>query len=135
MPRGGFRPGAGRPPGSGKGAKKSAPKKKAAGKPTKARKAEKTVTLLPPAPPKSDKDQVVNGEFIPAKMEPLEFMLDVMNNGQVDLDMRSRMAIAAAPYCHIRKGDGGKKEAKKDAAGTVSSGRFAPAAPPPRRPN
>jgi phage terminase small subunit len=133
MPRGGFRPGAGRPKGSGKAAKK-APAKKAATK--KRAKAEKIAVLLPEPPKAAQADQVVDGVFVPARLDPLTFMLDVMNHPGVDLDTRSRMAIAAAPYCHVRKGDGGKKDAKQSAAGAATNGRFGPAPPPlHRRPN
>lgn len=33
-------------------------------------------------------------------MTPLEFMLAVMRDDNVDLNLRSRMAVSAAPYCH-----------------------------------
>jgi hypothetical protein len=36
------------------------------------------------------------------------------------------MAIAAAPFCHVRKGEGaGKKEEKADRAKAAGSGKFA----------
>ncbi len=33
-------------------------------------------------------------------ISPLEYMLAVMNDPDEDMDVRARMAIAAAPYCH-----------------------------------
>lgn len=38
-------------------------------------------------------------------------------------------ATIAAPYCHAKKGESGKKEQKDEAAKKVAS-RFSPAAPP-----
>ena len=62
---------------------------------------------------------------------PLEYMLKVMNDTKADKEMRARMAIAAAPFCHARKGDGpGKKEDKVDRAQKAAAGRFAPSKPP-----
>src|SRR5262245_504773 len=45
---------------------------------------------------------------------PLEYMLAVMNDADVDITRRDRMAIAAAPYCHGRVAD--KRLGKKDLA-------------------
>jgi len=63
---------------------------------------------------------------------PLEFMLRIMNDPAVYLDLRARMAIAAAPYVHARKGAGGsgKKDQQAQAAKVAGSGRFAPASQP-----
>jgi phage terminase small subunit len=41
-----------------------------------------------------------------------------------------RAAIAAVQYTHIKKGDGGVKDAKGDAAKKAGSGKFAASAPP-----
>lgn len=58
---------------------------------------------------------------------PLDFMLKLMNDKSNDLEMRARMAQAAAPYCHARKGDvaGGKKEEQAERAKQASGGKFA----------
>jgi hypothetical protein len=63
---------------------------------------------------------------------PLEFMLKLMNDASNDLEMRARMAQAAAPYCHARKGDGvgGKKEEQAGKAKQAGAGKFAPGRPP-----
>lgn len=62
---------------------------------------------------------------------PLEFMLRVMNDTAADKERRDRMAIAAAPFCHARKGEGvGKKEEKTDKAKQAGAGKFAPGRPP-----
>lgn len=41
-----------------------------------------------------------------------------------------RAAIAAVQYTHAKKGEGGKKEEKENAAKTAGRGKFAPAAAP-----
>jgi hypothetical protein len=43
-----------------------------------------------------------------ATLTPLQWMLHVMNDPQADADIRDRMAIQAAPYCHARPG--GKRQ-------------------------
>ena len=74
-----------------------------------------------PEPPKGE------GE----KLEPLEYMLKVMNDPTENPDMRARMAIAAAPFRHARKGEGvGKKQEREDRAKAAGAGRFAPSAAP-----
>ena len=58
-------------------------------------------------------------------------MLKVMNDPHEDKDLRARMAVSAAPYIHVRKGEGiGKKEDKNDRAKVAAAGKFAPGKPP-----
>ena len=128
MPRGGPRPGAGRPKGSGaKGKKESA--SKADTKKTKAKGGKVTVM---PAGPALD-DEVLVGEVLPANMSPLEYMLHVMNSRKAEPERRDRMAVAAAPYVHGKMGEQGKKAAKDAAAKEVGGGSRFASAPPPRR--
>ncbi len=62
---------------------------------------------------------------------PLAYMLKVMNDPNEDKNMRARMAAAAAPYVHPRKGEGaGKKDEKEERAKTAGEGRFRASAPP-----
>ena len=63
-------------------------------------------------------------------MTPLDYMLKVMRDPNEDADRRARMAIAAAPFCHSRKGEGSGKEDKAERAKQASSGKFAPMKPP-----
>jgi len=102
MPRGGFRPGAGRKKGSTKEA----------------------VAEVSPAS--------IKREAKAAKLSPLEYMLRVMNDDAADEARRDRMAQAAAPYVHAKPGDAvkGKKEQAQEEAEKVASGRFAPRTPP-----
>lgn len=55
---------------------------------------------------------------------PLEYMLDVMNDPQAEALRRDRMAIAAAPFVHMRAGEAkpGKKEVAAEAARTAGDG-------------
>ena len=60
------------------------------------------------------------------KLDPLAYMLQVMNDETEDHDMRARMAIAAAPYIHARAGESaGKKQEKADRAKKAGAGKFA----------
>jgi len=64
-------------------------------------------------------------------LDPLAYMLKVMNDENADAARRDRMAVAAAPFIHSRKGDGlGKKEEKADKAKSAGAGRFAASKPP-----
>lgn len=72
------------------------------------------------------KDPVEPG--VSEDLQPLEYMLRVMNDPKEDPAVRRQMAAAAAPYCHPRKGEAGtgKKEEKSDRAKEAGRGRFAP---------
>jgi phage terminase small subunit len=71
---------------------------------------------LPPQPPGTT-------------VQPLEYMLAVMNDPEAHPEMRARMAVAAAPYVHAKIGEQGKKEQKNEAAKKLAS-RFGASAPP-----
>lgn len=108
MPRGGRRAGAGRPR---KGQER--PRK------PKAPKLALPIVGTPGASPR-----VVAG-----RKNPLEYMLDVMNDPGADEKRRDYMAVAAAPYMHP-KVEKGKKQEKQEGAERAAAGRFAPAPPP-----
>jgi hypothetical protein len=57
-------------------------------------------------------------------MTPLDYMLTVMNDDEADVSRRDRMAIAAAPFVHVKPGEVpvGKKEQAAEAAKTAGSG-------------
>ncbi len=64
-------------------------------------------------------------------LEPLAYMLRIMNDPNEDPEMRARMAVSAAPYIHPRVGEKqGKKDEKADRAKTAGSGKFAAGKPP-----
>lgn len=104
MARGGYRPGAGRP------RKSVAPK------------AEKQAKIAAPI-------EIEPIKLKPGQIEPLDYMLAVINNPEADQARRDRMAIAAAPYRHARADEMGKKDQRQQKAEGVG-GRFAvPGAP------
>ena len=73
----------------------------------------------------------IAAEALAENLEPLAYMLKVMNDPLADKERRDRMAVSAAPYMHSRKGEGaGKKDEKADRAKTAGAGRFAASAPP-----
>ena len=126
MPRGGARPGAGRPK---KQPEEAKPSKKA---PAKA------------APPQVDANGYKGdpkwpfGKQPPQEPEPppdlsslmpLDYLLEVMRDHTEERGRRMQAATLAAPYCHPKKGEAGKKEEKAAAAKKIAS-RFSPAAPP-----
>ena len=129
MPRGGFRPGAGRKPGASAG--KSADKAKATPKPSTKKQ----------APPKLDADGYKKDPNWPfgkqepepppdlSDLTPLDYLLEVMRDHTEERGRRMQAATLAAPYCHPKKGESGKKEEKAAAAKKVAS-KFSPAAPP-----
>ena len=61
---------------------------------------------------------------------PLEYALGIMNDNTQDEARRDRMAVAALPFVHMKKGEGGKKEQLAESANKVGSGKFAAASPP-----
>lgn len=61
---------------------------------------------------------------------PLEYMLKVMRDPREDLDRRLRCAIAAAPYCHARKGESNGKADKVNRATIAGAGKFSPGRAP-----
>lgn len=67
---------------------------------------------------------------IDAAKKPLDYMLCVMNDESADDERRDKMAMAAAPYLHAKRGDSGKKEDVLDAAKKASSGKFSASAAP-----
>jgi hypothetical protein len=81
MPRGGWRPGAGRPPGS-----------------KNLRHLDRALVRIADMPP-DEKPDLGPGET------PLEYMLRVIRDENVEPTRRDRLAIAAAPYCHQRIAD------------------------------
>ena len=103
MPRGGRRPGAGRP---------------------------RKLKTDAAAPPKQPEPAGVPPPG-PAAEQPLGFMLKIMNDEAAPAERRDRMAVAAAPYVHPKIGEQGKKASKNEAARTIAaSTRFGAGAPP-----
>lgn len=68
-------------------------------------------------------------DFSKMYSDPAEFLKALMNDAGEDMKLRVDAAKALMPYIHQRKGEGGKKDAKQEAAEKVS-GRFGPPSPP-----
>lgn len=128
MAGGGRRPGAGRPKGTTKVAKaltvgefvvKAFEQQKAAG------------GLIVPA---AIAPKLIAPEIDPILPEhyddPAQFLRAVMNCTKLDHDARKDAAKALMPYVHVKKGEGGKKDAKDEAAKSAAKGRFGAAAAP-----
>ena len=122
MPRGGWRPNAGR----------KAKKLDESGvvlSEKKAKKLEKPVKST-----KTTEKAVIPADIAVASIRenktPIEYMLDVMNDPKADNERRDRMAMAAAPFIHKKAGDAGKKDERGDAARKAVAGKFQPGAPP-----
>ena len=108
MPRGGFRPGAGRP-------------KKGEVRPPRVKPGSAGAGTTAPA--------VVDDVAVQAAvlcLTPLDYMLQVMRDEDEDPARRDRMAMAAAPFVHTRAADSrpGKKEQQAKTAQTAAAGRF-----------
>lgn len=126
MPRGGARPGAGRKPKTpGVAAKKAAPKK-AAGFAPDGKKSEDA----PPGWPFGTADQSPPPAPDLSELTPLEYLLGVVRDPLAEKKDRMQAASIAAPYCHAKKGEGGKKSEREEAAKRAGAGKFAAAAPP-----
>jgi len=61
---------------------------------------------------------------------PLEFLLSVMNDNEIEDRLRIDAAKTAAQYCHLKKGDGGIKDEKQDLAKKAVAGKFGASSPP-----
>lgn len=62
--------------------------------------------------------------------DPLRFLIDQMNDPGLDARLRIDAAKALMPFVHHKKGEGGKKDERLDAAKKVASGKFGAFAPP-----
>ena len=137
MPRGGYRPGAGRPKGSKTGAKKAifdpdfatfvsgSPIPPALGEPNSSPAGRTAGTPGEPLPVWRDPAKT-------ADLQPLDYALSVIRDVSVDSERRDRLCISVLPYLHKRVADARptKKDLKEQAAEKASQSRFAPSAPP-----
>lgn len=122
MPRGGSRPGAGRPkkPTTEPAAKRRAPVKKAAAPAVDGDgfKTDPTWPFGQERPPEPPPPEDLSN------LMPLEYLLSVMRDAKEEKGRRMQAATLAAPYCHPKKGDEGKKAGKAAAAERAAGGRF-----------
>lgn len=81
-----------------------------------------TKTQVKPDSSGEDDNPLSNDNY--AKDDPLQFLIDVMNNSE-DMFLRFNAAKAALPYVHGKVAEKGKKETKEDAAkAATKSGKF-----------
>ena len=106
MPSGGFRSGTGRPKGA-VGIKKK----------TEAEKAKEAEKRIKEAAEMTG-------------ISPLEYMLRIMRDPEIEPNRRDRMALAAASFMHNRVGETGKKVSKEEKAREVGQGKFSPSRAP-----
>lgn len=122
MPRGGARPGAGRPRKQPEADKKP---------------------VVKTEPPKVDEDGYKTdpnwpfGQQRPPEPEdlsnltPLDYLLGIVRDPGKDEKLRIQAATIAAPYCHPKKGESSaKKDAAASAKAAAGSGRFGRRQPP-----
>jgi phage terminase small subunit len=146
MPRGGYRPGSGRKKGSKDKPRESiafilkareladfylgmVSRAKQGVKPSVSDKEKLNYLIAEMAGKITEKDKP--GEIKAEDHLPLDYMLKVMNDPLEDKELRARMAQAAAPYCHDRKGEGkGKKDEREEKAKRAGEGKFSPSKPP-----
>ena len=76
------------------------------------------------------KKAIIKGDGYLECLTPLEFMLQVMRDDNLDISIRLRAASLAAPYCHTRKGEVSGKEDAKERAKKAAAGIYAPGKPP-----
>jgi phage terminase small subunit len=74
------------------------------------------------APPAAEPDLSV--------LTPLDYLMSVVRDTGADQRIRIQAASIAAPFLHIKKGEGGKKDDAADKAKKAGGGKFAPSAPP-----
>lgn len=89
---------------------------------------EQVKRLLDPSPQPLPHD----AEVEIGNLTPLEYALRVMNDPREAKERRDRLCVAAMPFVHVKKGEGGKREAAAEKAEKLSTGKFA-AAPAPLR--
>lgn len=130
MPRGGARPGAGRPR-KAPADQSAPPKKKAPAKQPAAGHAPdgKKAADAPPSWPFGTEPPSPPADL--SELSPLDYLLSLVRNPETDPRVRLQAASIAAPYCHHKKGEAsGKKleaEARQKAA---AEGRFSRRQPP-----
>lgn len=146
--RGGSRPGAGRKPKAKpaeikpeKNQTPPEPSRRGGARPGAGRKPKAKPEELVPRPKaavtKRLEPQAHGGALRRSKEEQVEIaerdMLTLLKDialGRIEASgLQVRAAIAAVQYTHTKKGDGGKKDERADAAKKVAS-KFAPSAPP-----
>ncbi|AOA58315.1 terminase small subunit [Acinetobacter larvae] len=67
-----------------------------------------------------ENDNPFEGNY--AQDDPLQFLIDVMNDKENEMGLRLHAAKSALPYVHGKVAEKGKKETKEDAAKSTANG-------------
>lgn len=147
MPRGGARPGAGRPrknaatPAKAKAKPAAKPKKDGLGRGLTLPNGQTSPDAPPGWPfgtkppeepaaaPDPDSDDGLTDEQR-AGLSPLEYLLAVMRSPDASKSARLQAAVQAAPYMHAKPAPMAKKEGKAAEAKKAGQGKFGASAPP-----
>jgi len=136
MPRGGARPNSGPPKGTKYRPRTQKADKQVIKQAKRQAKESKKEQKKPKDPPKAKSISISSLPETEIKPDighktPLQYMIDIMNDESADTSRRDRMAQAAAPYVHSRRGEkSSKKEDRQKKANSASNGRFATIQPP-----
>lgn len=91
--------------------------------------ADESVTKVSLSAENSGENNENSGDIYQKYDDPIEFLKATMNNTALDVDTRKDAAKALLPYLHSKKGEGGKKDAKSDAAKKAAARFVTPQAP------
>lgn len=129
MPRGGARPGAGRP--KKQPAEVPKAKKPAAPKPDPAHKDADGFKTNPDWPFGQERPPEPEPPEDLSNLMPLDFLLSVMRDPKEDKGRRMQAATLAAPFCHAKKAEkSAKQQEAEERKKTAGAGRFGRRQPP-----
>jgi phage terminase small subunit len=78
-----------------------------------------------------EKRELLNQMFPIKSDDPLQFLLNVMNEPLMSMDLRIKAATKAVDFKHVKPGEIGKKQSLQESAqGVAQSDDFGTAAPP-----
>lgn len=80
--------------------------------------------MLDPVPPAVPYEPEYDADVEIGTLTPLEYALQVMNDPRQPKDRRDRLCVAAMPFVHTKKGEGGKREKTAEDADKASRGKF-----------
>lgn len=76
------------------------------------------------------KESSNSGIDIQKQDDPKKFLILVMNNSKLEMRLRVDAAKSLMPFTYVKKGEGGIKGSRLEAAQKAGSGKFAPSKPP-----
>lgn len=95
------------------------------------RKKAEPVKLVVPVPQVESSVKLPDSEQLNlAHKDPKIFLLALMNDLEADIKLRADAAKSLMPFMHMKKGEGGIKDERQEAAKKAGAGKFGAAAPP-----